>query len=163
MSKTNYLPLSDFGFVVHPIRGDQSVFPPSLTRQEFAEECDINTIMARYESGGAITHVNRATPSYMDMTEMPDLRGALDIMRDASIAFASLPAKVRKEFDNDPQKFVDFAQSPENLEKMREWGLAPMPDSEPLPFKVEVVSGLPPSADLGDEAKPLAGKPAKLK
>lgn len=110
---------------------DMSEFLPSLTRQEFAEECDINTLMARYEKSGVISHVNKATPRYMDVAELPDLRGYLDIMREASLSFASLPAKVRKEFDNDPQKFVDFAQTPENLEKMREWGLAPMPVEVP--------------------------------
>lgn len=125
--------------VSHNRRGDMDKFAPSMTRQEFAEECDINTIMARYESTGALTHVNRAVPIYMDMTDMPDLRGALDIMRVAGVAFAALPAKVRREFDNDPQKFVDFAQNPENLKQMRDWGLAPMPEEPPPPVRVEMV------------------------
>lgn len=106
-------------------RDDMGVFLPSLTRQEFADECDINTLMERYEKSGVISHVNRAQPVYMDMTVMPDLREALDLMRDATLAFNSLPAKVRREFDNDPQQFVDYAQNPDNIERMREWGLAP--------------------------------------
>lgn len=128
-------------------RGDLDVFLPSLTRQEFAEECDINTIMARYEAGGAVSHVNKAQPMYMDMTAIPDLREALDIMRDATISFNSLPAKVRREFDNDPQKFVDYAQNPENLARMREWGLAAPAPVEALPMRVEVVPAAVPAAD----------------
>lgn len=136
--------MSDFRFGRNR-RGDLDVFLPSLTRQEFAEECDINTIMARYEAGGAITHVNKAMPIYMDMTDMPDLRQSLDIMREAGIAFAALPAKVRREFDNDPQKFVDFAQAPENLPRMREWGLAPAAPVEAPPMKVQVINPEPPA------------------
>lgn len=167
----NPLALSWEAFVVQPMADfqmrnsaytDMGDFEPSKTRQEFAEECDINTLMARYEAGGAISHVNKATPRFMDVTALPDLRGFLDVMREASAAFASLPAKVRKEFDHDPQKFVDFAQSPDNLEKMREWGLAPMPAVEAPPVKVLFVNELPPSADLGDPAvKPVGGKPPK--
>lgn len=131
--------LSDFA-VAHLVRGDMSEFSPSLTRQEFAEECDINTIMERYEKSGAITHVNQTVPVYMDVASMPDLRASLDIMREASIAFFSLPAKVRREFDNSPQLFVDFAQNPENLERMREWGLAPPAKVPEPPIEVKVIN-----------------------
>lgn len=134
--------MSDFGIGSRE-RADMDVFPPSLTRQEFAEECDINTLMDRYEKSGVISHVNRAQPKYFDMTVMPDLREALDMMRDASIAFSSLPAKVRREFDNDPQQFVDYAQNPENIDRMREWGLAPPPPVEAPPMKVSIVGDLP--------------------
>lgn len=135
----NVLPLNDF-YKTSGDRGDMSEFEESLTRQEFADECDINTIMLRYEQAGAITHVNKALPVYMDVTAVPDLRGALDVMAQATEAFKSLPARVRREFDNDPQKFVDYAQDPANLEQMRTWGLAPQPDSPPAPIKVEVTN-----------------------
>lgn len=141
MSKgvVQFFPSNDF-VKESGVRGDMGKWEPSLTRQEFAEECDINTIMERYEASGAITHVNTSNPVYMDVTELPDLRGAMDAMREASLAFYSLPAKVRREFDNDPQAFVDFAQAPENLEQMRTWGLAPEAAVEPPPVRVEVIS-----------------------
>lgn len=138
--------LGDFR-VYHNVRGDMGDWEPSLTRQEFQDECDINILMDRYEKTGAFTHVNKATPIYMDVTEIPDLRGALDIMREATVAFNSLPAKVRKEFDNDPQLFVDFAQNPDNLDRMREFGLAPPPPPEPTPVSVRVVPEPAPPAD----------------
>ena len=140
------------------VRGDLSEFAPSMTKQEFAEECDINTLMAKYEAGGAVSHVNRQTPVYMDVTQVPDLRGHLDAMREASIAFALLPAKVRKEFDNDPEKFVEFAQMPDSLERMREWGLAP-PEAVPeAPIRVEMVN--PPSLPLDIPSEKKGSKPA---
>ncbi|WNK14404.1 MAG: internal scaffolding protein [Microvirus sp.] len=119
---------------------DLSYFEASLTRQEFAEECDINTLMARYEASGAISHVNRAMPVYLDTTDYPGLQASMDLFREAAASFNALPATVRREFDNDPQKFIDFASDAENLPRMREWGLAPPAEVAPGPVKVEVVS-----------------------
>lgn len=109
------------------IRNDE----PSLTRQEFSDECDINVIMAQYERTGVISHVSKREPLFLDMTGVPDFRTAMDMMVEAEKAFMSLPAKVRKDFDNDARNFVDFAVNPENLDKMREYGLAPPAPEEP--------------------------------
>lgn len=113
---------------------------PSLTRQEFAADCDINTLMSRYEKTGVINHFNKSTPQYLDISETPDLQNALTILAEANAAFMRLPAKTRREFDNDPVKFVDFASDEKNIAQMREWGLAePLPIT-PEPMKVEVVN-----------------------
>jgi hypothetical protein len=116
---------------------------PSLTRQEFAAECDINTIMERYETTGTINHVARTEPLYLDYTAVPrDLASAMDFMRGASQEFMRLPAHVRREFDNDPKLFVDYAADPKNVDRMREWDLAKKPQEAPSPIRVEV-SNLP--------------------
>ncbi|AXH76339.1 MAG: internal scaffolding protein [Microviridae sp.] len=94
----------------------------SRTQQEFLEETDINNIMARYIKTGTV-------PMYLD-------RGMLDgdmhsmsyhemmnVIADANSAFASLPATVRDQFENDPAKFVDFALNEDNREKLREWNM----------------------------------------
>lgn len=109
---------------------------PSLTRQEFADDCDINKLMERYEKTGVINHFNRGEPQYVDLTELPpDFQTALAILSDATAAFMQLPAHVRKEFDNDPNLFVEFASDPKNIDKMREYGLAPPAPTEPPPSK----------------------------
>lgn len=121
---------------------------PSLTRQEFAEECDINSLMSRYEQTGILpSNINSAQPRYLDVSDVPDLRDALDHLANATTAFMALPAIVRKEFDNDPVKFIDFAQDKDNLPQLRTWGLAePLP--EPLaPQKVEIVNPPPSQSD----------------
>lgn len=117
---------------------------PSLTRQEFAEECDINHLMAKYEKTGLLpSHMNKAEPRYLDVSDVPDLRTALDLLDQSTAAFMALPATVRREFDNDPVKFVEFAQDPENIEQLRTWGLAePLPQETP-PTRVEVVNPPP--------------------
>lgn len=112
----------------------------SMTRQEFLDECDVNVIMERYERTLVLpVPVGDVQPRYFDAVGVPDLQEAMQIMMDANEAFMSLPAKVRREFDNDAIKFVEFAGKAENIERMREWGLAPYPEPEAAPMRVEVV------------------------
>lgn len=114
---------------------------PSLTRQEFMDECDINLLLARYEKHGTSINglSNNLPPMYLDFTELPDsLLGYMEFMDKAQDAFMTLPATVRREFDNNAHLFCDFASDPGNLDQMREWGLAPpakVPDApkEPVP------------------------------
>lgn len=124
----------------------------SLTRQEFAQECDINNLMSQYEKTGVINHFNRGEPQYVDFTAVPDLQESLHILGEATVAFNSLPAVVRKEFDNDPTKFLEFASNPDNIDKMREYGLAapkPIPEPEKIQ-KVEIVDKTPDPAPRSD-------------
>lgn len=116
--------LTDF-YISNGVETGMGDWPPSLARQEFAEECDINGIMERYERTGVITHYSERAPEYLDLTDAPDLMTAMDVMQKAETAFMALPAKVRREFENDAVKFVEFASDASNLDKMREWGLAP--------------------------------------
>ncbi|QCQ84594.1 internal scaffolding protein [Blackfly microvirus SF02] len=114
-------------------------FLPSLTRQEFKDECDINIFMDRYQKG-VIGMPAPREPLYVDLTSAPrDLMEAHDIMMAATRSFMSLPAVVRREFDNDAFKFVDFAANPENVAKMREWGLAEPEKVAQAPVEVRVV------------------------
>lgn len=112
---------------------------PSRVKREFKKDADINVIMDRFKKTGVLP-INTKTPMYMDTTQVPNLQQAMEVMISAEKAFAALPAQVRKEFDNNPMNFVDYATKPENLPKLREWGLAP-PEKEPeKPMKVEVVN-----------------------
>lgn len=123
---------------------------PSLTRQEFAEECDINTLMAKYDTHviGGPGNLPPMEPVYTDFTTAPSsLLEYMTLMIDAEKAFMSLPAVVRREFDNSAQMFVDFASDPENLDQMRTWGLAPPAKAPEAPMRVEVVTpAAPPEA-----------------
>lgn len=119
----------------------------SRTRQEFADECDINSLMAKYEKTGILPDaVNNDVPRYLDVSNVPDLQTALELLNQSTAAFMALPATVRREFDNDAVKFVSFAQDPENLPQMRTWGLAPPAPEEPAPQRVEIVNPPAPEA-----------------
>ena len=118
---------------------------PSLTRQEFAAECDINTLMSQYEKTGIISHINPRTPQYLNLVGVPDLQTAHEIIQNAAREFMALPATTRAQFDNDPMKFVKFAENPDNIAKMREWGLAPPEASAAAPaMPAQPASDAPP-------------------
>lgn len=126
----------------------------TMTRQEMADECDINKIMARYEKVGAnpLMNNNNRVPMYLDLTATPgDLMVAMEQLRQADDAFMRLPAHVRREFDNDAMRFVEYASDAGNLERLREWGLAEPAPAPDKPMRVEVINPQP------DEKKPPKG------
>lgn len=116
---------------------------PSKTRQEFTEECDVNTIMDRYMKTSVFPFKEPGPPVYYDFVGMPDLQNALADLHRADDAFMQLPAKVRKEFDNDPVRFVEFATNEDNLKQLRDWGLAAPEKAPDAPMRVEVVNAPP--------------------
>lgn len=123
---------------------------PSLTRQEFAEECDINSLMKRYDGHviGGPGNLPPVEPMYFDFAEAPqDLLGYLTYMEDASRQFMALPAIVRREFDNSAVEFCAFASDPANLDQMREWGLAPPAKPQKVEPEARPASGETPSPD----------------
>lgn len=120
---------------------------PSLTRQEFTAECDVNVIMKNYEATGIMPPGGGREPIYWDASAVPEnLQDAMSAMLYANELFMQLGAPIRKEFDNDAVKFVDYASNPENLPKLKEWGLTAPEIAPGAPVRVEVVSPPPPPA-----------------
>ena len=99
------------------------VTQPSMTKQSFGNECNINMIMAKFQKTGAISHYAKFAPTYGDATPV-ELHDALNIVADANSMFEELPSSLRKKFNNDPEQFLEFVQNPDNLEEMRKLGLA---------------------------------------
>lgn len=95
----------------------------SMTDPSFADECDINILMAQYRSSELIPHVTRYQGQYGDFADAPDYLTAQIIILEANEAFMSLPAHIRTKFDNDPAAFLDFVHNPDNKEEMRNLGL----------------------------------------
>lgn len=106
---------------------------PGRTKQAFKAECDINTIMKRYEKTGIVDHVARFGGRYGDYLGAVDYHTAMNEVTKAQEMFLSLPARVRARFGNDPGQFVEFALNPENLDELRELGLAPPREREEAP------------------------------
>lgn len=94
---------------------------PSMTQQAFAEDCDVNIILDRYMKTGELPKPRQGV--YADVSEVPDLTEALQIVQQAQNAFDSLPSKVRYEFQNDPAQLLNFISDPKNKEKAIELGL----------------------------------------
>jgi len=95
---------------------------PSMTKQSFKDECDINNIMAKFQKTGALTHYMRHAPEYGDATQV-EYADALNVVANANTMFEELPSSIRKKFDNDPAKFLEFVQDEKNESEMEELGL----------------------------------------
>lgn len=117
---------------------------PSLTKQEFKQECDINVLMRRYQKTGLFPQNLDMTPRYVSNIGMPDYQQSLHIVMQAESEFNALNSELRKRFDNDPAKFLAFVNDPENADELVKLGLREAPKPEPGPVRVEVVN--PPEA-----------------
>lgn len=100
---------------------------PGRTKQEFADECDINNVVALHQATGSLQHVNQGTPQYGDYSNVLDYQAAKNIVIQAQNAFMQLPAKVRKRMNNDPKQLIEFLEDPANLEEGRKLGLIETP------------------------------------
>lgn len=97
---------------------------PSLTQQQFVEDCDINVLARRFGLIDAPMPVVPFDPAhYGDFTEVPDLRTALDLVNDAKNKFMALPAKLRERFNNQPGRLWEFVNDPENAEEAVRLGI----------------------------------------
>lgn len=117
----------------------------SLTEEAHAGDTNINVIMKRYGASGQLPTVV-GTPLYGDFSEVSDFDSALRMIQEAKAAFAEIPADIRKEFDNDPGRFIAFCQDPSNNEKLKEFGLTNTPPkkSATLDDVVETLNNLKP-------------------
>lgn len=108
-------------------------------QQQFKDECDINHLMRKYQETGLIPQSVKR-PFYGDFTEVPDYQAAMNVVNEAQALFMSMPSEVRKEFDNDPAKFLEYCRDPKNGDRLIELGLREKPKPEPGPVRVEVVN-----------------------
>lgn len=95
---------------------------PSRTKQSFKEECDINTILKRFNITGQLP-VCPLQPQYGDFSGVFDYQTALNAVIAAQDSFNALPATLRNRFANDPAAFVDFCSDESNREEMIRLGL----------------------------------------
>jgi len=94
----------------------------SRTKQSFKDECDVNTIMARYQKTGVVTHFNEQKASY-GFAPAIDYQEALNLVKKASDLFDGLPSQIRAKFQNNPREFLAFCENPDNRSEMALLGL----------------------------------------
>lgn len=140
------------------------------TKSEFAADCDINLIMARYRKTGVLPESSKAAAArYGDFSSVPTFMEMQEKIIAANELFAALPAAVRKQFDNDPGAFLAASESSEGRALMAKLGLgkeqeAPTPSAtSPTPPRgsarasVEAAS----APDEAEDAPPPAPAPSK--
>lgn len=118
------------------------------TKQSFKEECDINSVMAKWERSGVLGHQNRTVPEYGDFSNVPDYHTAVNLVREAERQFEELPAHIRDRFSNEPAELLAFMDKPINREEAIEMGII---DEDPPGEKPPIPNNSPPP-----------GSPAKL-
>lgn len=118
---------------------------PSRTQQHFRDECDINSILQRFNVTGELP-TGSVQPQYGDFSGITDYQSALNAVMAAQDSFLALPAKLRARFDNDPALFVDWASDEANKDEMKALGLLRQETAQ------AVVSS-PSEPDLGEPAQ----------
>lgn len=119
---------------------------PGLTKQEFANETNINTIMKRYKSTGDLPRNMRGLqPVFADVSAMGDYAESLRRIDAAKDGFMKLPAALRLRFGNQPNEFLAFLHDNVNRDEAVKLGLIP-PVAESLapPAPVVAVPIVPP-------------------
>lgn len=103
----------------------QKDFPDeSLTVQADKDRCCVNNILSKYRKTGLIDHIRQHEGRYVDVSTVGDFQDAMNIVTQAEQSFELLPSEIRKDFDNDPSKFLEFVHNPDNEQKLVDYGLA---------------------------------------
>lgn len=112
----------------------------SMTKQEFKEECDINTIVRRFGLTGELPTGVQA-PTYGDFEFVGDYKSAVEMVMASEDAFMKFPAEVRARFENDPQQLLEFCADSNNRAEAERLGLVFGSQSESKVVAKSVDSG----------------------
>lgn len=110
---------------------------PSRTQQQFKDEVNINNIVAKFNTAG-VPIQPADNQQYADLSKAEDYQTSLNKVIRSQQAFDELPAKIRKEFDNDPKHFLHFMEDGKNLERARELGIVSRPIPKPIPVGTQI-------------------------
>lgn len=95
----------------------------SQVQKDMQDETDIKNILQKYGRTGMLPII-KDEALYGDFSTVPDYQEAQNILIQANEQFNNLSSDLRKKFDNSPEEFLKFCTNKDNLEEMRELGLA---------------------------------------
>lgn len=114
----------------------------SKVQEQFADACQTDTIIRKYNMMGVNPFIAAGASQYLDTTQIPDFVCAQNAQIKVKEYFEGLPSDIRLEFNNDPMQFAEVVSDPQNAEYLREIGvLAPLPAEQ---------EGEKPSSQQGD-------------
>lgn len=125
---------------------------PDKTDTSWGPDTDVNNIVNKWTRTGQNPHPARSDGQYVDISQVTDLMGAVEVVQQASASFDALPSELRATFQNDPIQMVEFLNDPKNHDQAREMGLLPpqpKKQAPPEPKKIEE----PPAPIKKDEPK----------
>jgi len=109
------------------IRVHTSFPDKTRTQQQFADDVNINKIMAKYKKTRQINHLNTRTGVYADITNIGSYEEAMQTIINAESAFIDLPSQVRARFGNNPQQLINFLSDNSNDAEAIKLGLKIQP------------------------------------
>lgn len=110
-----------------------------MVEQSHKDMVDINNIVKRHGVDMIAKVAALQEWRYDDVTGN-DFQESMNAILRAKDTFNSVPSEIRKQFDNDPAKFMDFVHNPDNQEELVNMGLANPPAREPEPVAVVVTN-----------------------
>jgi hypothetical protein len=103
----------------------------SKVQEQFADACQTDTIIRKYNMMGVNPFIASGGSQYLDTTQIPDFICASNAQVKVKEYFEGLPADIRLEFNNDPMQFAEVVSDPRNADYLREIGvLAPLPTEQ---------------------------------
>lgn len=130
---------------------------PGVTDGSQAAECDVNLIVDRFTKTGILPGVD-AERMYADVSDVGSYQESLHIVMKAQEQFDSLDPFIRKKFDNDPGKFLEFCSDDKNREELVKLGLATHRSPSGTDRIVEAINA---SNKVSSKDAPLKKKPSK--
>lgn len=115
------------------VRSDASILyntDPSLTRQEFRVHTDVDNVIKKYAKNGINPFLITKDAKFGDFTSVPSYQEALDLVNSAAEHFMKFDAIVRRRFDNDPGKLLQFLSDPNNRAEALSLGLLEKPKED---------------------------------
>ncbi len=107
--------------------------------QSHKDEVNINNIVKRHGMD-LIQKVAAMQQFRFDDVVGSDFQESMNMILKAQESFGDMPSEIRKKFDNDPVKFMDFAYNPDNHSEMQSMGLAEPDSPPPEPIQVIMVN-----------------------
>jgi len=112
----------------------QDNLEPSMTRQHFKDEVDINSIYRRFAQTGETPP--QSFPLEVDFLDAPDFHTALNLVTQAQQSFSLLDPSVRFRHNNDPREFLLWLNDPANRKEAQDMGIVnpdPVTEAAPAP------------------------------
>lgn len=110
-----------------------------LVDRAYAKECDINLIVDRFMRTGEMLPPAPEGLQYGDDTARPRYEESKKLVLESEAWFESLPAKLRRRFDNQLSVMMEFMENSDNYEEAKELGIIPSEKAVENPS-----SGVPP-------------------
>jgi len=136
------------GYIAPVIDCQQAIIDGEEIRveQSHKDEVNINNIVKRAGGMELIAKVNALTQFEYDDVTGNDFQESMNAIIKARDTFDQVPSAIRKQFDNDPAKFMDFVHNPVNSDSLIEMGLKKAPEVIP-PIEVVVKNPETPPAE----------------